>query len=75
MVYQSVAVTAYCGKIGKLYPEDPAEGLLVDAFMLLCNDAISSCPADPDPEVTKAKRAKFAEEGGKMPWLGEWMNE
>jgi len=59
-VSQSIAITAYCGKLGKLYPEDPAEGLLVDAFMLTCNDSLSGCPADPDPAVMKAKRVEYA---------------
>jgi len=59
-VSQSVAVTAYCGKLGGLYPEDPAQGLLVDAFMITCNDSLSGCPADPDPDVMKAKREEYA---------------
>ena len=56
---QSLAMLRYAGRLGQLYPSDPADGLAVDEVLDVCADVLTRCPQDKDPEVKKAKRAEY----------------
>ena len=58
-ITQSLAMLRYAGRLGQLYPSDPADGLAVDEVLDVCADVLTRCPQDKDPEVKKAKRAEY----------------
>lgn len=63
-ISQSLAILRFAGKKSGLYPTDGVDAMMVDEAMDICQDIMTKCPQDPDPEVKKAKREEFA--AGKM---------
>lgn len=56
---QSAAIARYAGKLAGLYPDDPADALLVDEIIDTSNEVLSSCPQNPDNEVKKTLREEW----------------
>ena len=72
VVTQSVAIARYAAKLANLYPLDPEEALQVDELVDVVGDILSSAPQNPDADVKKDLREKWA--AGKLKVFMNYLN-